>query len=248
MFDWAKRKSPEVTRLAGLLAIYPAYTPPHIGQNGAAPVPGQPTLTLGQCHENLDALLRAMPERLALLGGLLAELGVDSAQAYANPEAFVTRLHATLLKELPPLYRPDLAKSIAREVSTRAGRDIVLSLMADLALLEADILMHAKPGCFIGLDLDPGDREMLSWRRPCLLGLVDRFFPDGGGDVFHLEDEWFGIYSSMDHPGRLAAPDRVMPETWGLVIGGSILERLDRNIVDPRLDEKLQTGWLGKAR
>ena len=118
--------------------------------------------------------------------------------------------------------------------------------MADLAMLEADILMRVKPGCFIGLNLDPVDRNMLSWRRPCLLGFVDRLFPTGA-DIFDLEQEWLGVFGMMDYPGRLAAPDRVSPETWGMVIGGTILQRLDRNIVDPKLSEKLASSWLGDA-
>lgn len=32
-----------------------------------------------------------------------------------------------------------------------------------------------------------------------------------------------------------------------MVIDGTILQRLDRDVVDPKLDEKWQTGWLGDA-
>lgn len=246
MFDWLRPRPAAPTRLERLLAAYPACTPPHIGQNGAAPIAGQPILTLAQCRENLDAYRRAIPERLALLGGVLGELDLDIAHAYSQPDQFVARLHPTLLTELRSSYRSDLASRAAREVSTRSGPDIVLSFMADLAMLESDILVRAKPGCFVGLNLDPRDRTMLMWRRPCILGLVDRLFPETD-DIHCPEHDWFGIYANMDHPGRLAAPDRVMPETWGMVIGGTILQRLDRNAVDPELAERLRTTWLGKA-
>lgn len=247
MFDRFKRKPAARSRLAGLLADYPALTPRHIGSNGAAPLPGQPVLTLEQCRENLDQRCAATPNRLALLGEVLGRLGIDVAAAHDRPDAFVGRAHATLLEELPPLYRPELASHAARECSSRAGPDIALSFMADLALLEEDVLARAKPGCFVGLNLKPGDREMLSWRRPCLLGLVDGLFPHIA-NIHPVEQDWFGVYGNMDHPARLAAPDRVMPETWGLVIGGTILQRLDRDVVDPKLDEKLRTTWLGEAR
>lgn len=245
MFDWLKPK-PAPSRLAGLLADYPPLTPPHLGAT-AAPVAGQPMLTLEQCRENLRALRNAMPRRLALLGSALDRLGVSVDDAYRDADVFVTRLHRVLRSELPPLYRPELRTHAAREVSTRDGPHIVLSFMADLALLEADVLMRAKPGCFLGLNVNPRDRKMLSWRRPCLLGLVDRHFPEIES-VFHVEADWFGFYNNMDDPSRLAAPEHVMPETWSIVIGGTILQRLDRDIVDPDLDEKLRTTWLGEAR
>jgi hypothetical protein len=77
--------------------------------------------------------------------------------------------------------------------------------------------------------------------------LVDRHFPDVES-VFHVEADWFGFYNNMDDPSRLAAPEHIMPETWSIVIGGTILQRLDRDIVDPDLDGKLRTTWLGEAR
>lgn len=162
--------------------------------------------------------------------------------------AFVTRLHPTLLSELPSLYRVDLASHDAWEMSDRSGSDIVLSFLADLAMLSADVLMRAKRGCFLGLNLDRADRNMYSYRRPCLLGLRDRFFPQFEKTYF-LEEVWFGYYANMDDPTRLAAPDRVVPEAYGLVIGGTILTKLDRGIVVPgATDEAWAEGLRSFAR
>jgi hypothetical protein len=244
MFGWLKRdRSP--SRLAALLADYPSFAPPNLGRTTESTGSG-PLLTLEQCRENLDAYRRAMPGRLGLLRGLLAQLGIDMDVAYSDTVTFVRLLHPTMLAELPSIYRPELRGDDALERSDRAGPANALTLMADLAMLDLDILTRVKPGCFVGLNLDPGDRDMFSYRRPCLLGLMDKLFP-GPPDIFYLEEEWTNFYLNMDDPRRLALPDRVIPEAYGAVIGGPMLIRLDRYIADPKLDERMRTTWLGKA-
>lgn len=243
MFGWLKRDRRSL-RLASLLADYPSYAPPHLGRTTKSAGSG-PLLTLEQCRENLDAYLVSMPERLRLLGGLLAELGVDVTLVYSDPLAFVQLLHPTMLVELPGVYRREWRAHLDWEMSDRADSAIGLSLMGDLAMLEAHVLMRAKPGCFIGLNLSPGDRNMYSYRRPCLLGLMDHLFP-GPPDIFYLEEEWFGIYKNMDDPSRFSQP-AFIPGASSYVIGGGLLMRLDRYIADPWLDQRMRTSWLGKA-
>ena len=63
-----------------------------------------------------------MSERLGLLAGVLGAIGVDMAQAYTRPEAFVAGLHATMLRALPALYRTDLAKTEDRNAPTAPAR------------------------------------------------------------------------------------------------------------------------------
>lgn len=244
MLNWFRKKGSSA-RLPGLLASYPPFAPPHTGRTGKFNESG-PLLTLDQCRENLDAYRAAMPERLELLRTRLGELGVDTTLAYSEPVAFVWQLHPTMRVELPSVYRPELRAHAVQEVSSRAGTDIALSFMADLAMLEADVLMRAKPGCFIGLNLDPGDRDMYSYRRPCLLGLMDSLFP-GPPHIYYLEEEWTNVYTRAEDSHEFALPDRIIPEAYGDVIGGPMLQRLDRDIVDPKLDERLRTTWLGRA-
>lgn len=244
MFGWLKREKTPPARLPRLLADYPPFAPQHTGRTGKFNKPG-PLLTMEQCRENLDAYRAAMPERLRLLGGLLAELGVDMTLAYSDTLAFVRSLHPAMLVELPSVYQPEWRAHSSWEMSDRAGSAIGLTLMGDLAMLEADVLMRARPGCFIGLNLDPGDRNMYSYRRPCLLGLMDRLFP-GPPSIFYLEEEWFGIYRNMDDPSRFA-PSAFDPEVHMGVIGGGMLMRLDRYIADPWLANRMRTSWLGEA-
>lgn len=182
-----------------------------------------------------------MPTRLVLLHRALAALGIDSTTAYEDPVGFVTRLHPTLLAESPPLYRPEIASHAAWEISDRSGPDIVLSFIGDLAMLTADVLMRAKPGCSLGLNLSRAERNMFKYRRPCLLGLGDRRFP-GSRQVYYLEEDWFGYYANMDRPSRLAAPDRVVPAAYGMAIGGTLLTKLERDVVVPGVTEESGPG------
>ena len=244
VLNWFSKKGPSA-RLPGLLESYPPFASPHTGWTGKFNKSG-PLLTLKRRRENLDAYWAAMPGRLEVLGALLGELGVDMALAYSDPVAFVRQLHPTMRVELPSVHRPESRSGDVQEMSSRAGPDIALSLMADLAMLESDVLMRAEPDCFIGLNLDPGDRNMYSYRRPCLLGLMDSLFP-GPPDIFYLEEEWFNVLSRAEDSERFASPDRVIPAAYGDVIGGPMLQRLDRHIADPWLANRMRTSWLGEA-
>ena len=177
---------------------------------------------------------------------LLAKLQINTDDAYENPLAYVTALHRTLIAELPPLYRPKFRDYKVRELSNRAGPDIVLSFMSDLAMLDIDVALKSIPGCFVGLNLDPTDSDMTFWRRPCLLGLTDRLFPKIP-EIFCVEESYFGDYSNMDRPSRLTHPDAIVPATYSDTIGGWMLIRLDRYIVHPNLEELKRTTWLGEA-
>jgi hypothetical protein len=245
MFGLGRRRSGD-GRLGRLLADYPSWAPPHLGHVIRTPGSAAPLLTLAQVRENFEAYRAAVPARIAALRPVLAALDCPVDTAYADAAGFVRRLHPMLLAELPTLYRADLATRPAWETSDRAGEAIVLSFLADLAMLTGDVLIAAKPGAFWGLDLDPRDRTKFAAKRPCLLGLVDRLYPDAAPDVFPLEAEWFGYYANMDDPARLAPPGPP-PGQWSDVIGGILPERLERYMTHPDLATFRRDGWMADA-
>lgn len=245
MFGWSRKSAP-AGRLERLLAGYSPCPPVHIGVNIRISGEKAPTLGAEQLRENFEAYRNAVPDRLTKLRPLLAALGVDMDTAYTDPVAFVHRLHPMLLAELPSLYHPELGKHVDWELSDRSGNAIVLTFLADLAMLEADLLIRAKPGAFLGQNLDPGDRNMFSYRRPCLLGLGDSLYPDAPPSIYYIEEEWFGAYSNMDRPERLASAE-FTPAQYPRVMGGSILMRLERDIPHPKLNELKRDTWLGQA-
>jgi hypothetical protein len=244
MFGFGRKKAEG--RLTALLADYPAWAPPHLGHVLKLPDSPGPVLSPEQARANLEAYRDAVPARIAALRPVLAALGCDVDQAYADAAAFVRCLHPVLLAELPPLYRADLAKRDAWELSPRSGDVIVLSFMADLAMLTGDVLIRANPGIFWGMDLDPRDRTKFARCRPSLIGLGDRLFPNLPPQVFFLEEEWFGYYANMDDPARLALPEPPAGQWFG-VIGGILPERLERYHTHPDLERLRGEGWLVKA-
>ena len=252
MWSWLNRPvAQKGGRLTGLLADYPPYTPRHRALNIAAPGIAGPVLTLEQAHENCVQYREAIPERLDLLRPVLAGIGVNMDQAFGEPVTYVSSLHRALLDELPSLYRPQVAAQASRELSDRAGRDIVLSFMGDLAMLECAVLMRAKPGCFVGLNLEPGDHDMARYRRPCLLGLRDALYV-APPKPLHPEADYFGYYAQMDRPTRLAHRDIELavgagPAVLTRAIGGTLLVRLERFETHPDLQQLKVSTWLGQA-
>ena len=242
MFGLGKKRP--ASRLKALLADYPAWAPPHLGHVLKLPDVTGPVLTPEQARENFVAYREAVPARLAALKPLLGDLGIELKQAYADPIGFVRLLHSTLLLELPPLYRPDLDQRGAWELSDRSGEAIVLTMMADLAMLTGDVLIRLEPGVFWGQNLQRGDRLMFQYRRPCLIGLADRLFPNLPPAVFFLEGEWFGYYKNMDDPNRLAMPDGTGA---GSVIGGILPERLERYHAHPDIARLRAETWMKDA-
>jgi hypothetical protein len=237
------------TRLSGRLASYPAWHVPHLGTNGAYPDVPAPKLGEAEFRANLQAYVAAMPERIAVLKALLDEFGLDLGQAYNGSarEGFMRRLHIWLLGELPATYRPELREFPIWEPSDRSGPQIVYCLMGDIAMLFADVLLKAKPGCFVGMNLDPEDRDMTSWGRPCLLGLSDGLFP-GTHAIYDFEDEMFGVYRRMKDPETgFAKPEAVAREVSGRMIGYPLLEACERFVVQADLPERRANGWMAKA-
>lgn len=226
-------------KLATLLRDYPPATPPHLGTNGALPNSIAPKLTLAQFHENLAWQIESAPGRLATLQTLFGMFDVSVTEAYVEETraGFIAALDRFLVEQMPATYTVELADRADWEASDRAGPHIVHSLIADLAWLEGDILIRARPGSFWGLNVNPGDRQMIMYRRPCVLGLSDGLFP-GTHNIYHLEAEWFSIYRRMNeiYPGR-----------FGYGIGSVLLRRIARDVVEDDLPQRRATGWLAKS-
>ena len=245
MFGFGSKPAP-ASRLKRLLADYPACTPPHLGHVLRLPDNVGPVLTPDQARENLLAYREAVPARIAALRPALAELGSDLDRAYSDAASFVRDLHRTLLVELAGLYKPELADRDAWELSPRSGDAIVLSFVADLAMLTGDVLICAYPGVFWGRDLDPRDRTKFARCRPSLIGLGDRLYPNLPPAVFFLEEEWFGYYANMDRPGILAGPDATLGG-FSPVIGGILPERLERYHAHPDIARLRAETWMKDA-
>lgn len=237
------------TRLADRLATYPAWHVPHLGTNGAWPDGPPPLLGEPEFRANLHTYLAAMPERIATLGTLVAEFGLDLSQAYGpqTRDTFIRSLHLLLLAELPATYREDLADFRRWEASSRDGPEIVYSLLGDLAMLFADVVLKANPGAFLGMNLDPDDREMVSYGRPCVLGLSDRLFP-GTPHLYDYEDEMAGVYRRMKTPEiSFVDADYVAVSESGHLIGYTVLEACSRYGVEANLAERRASGWMARA-
>ncbi|MGL5837265.1 MAG: hypothetical protein ACRCY3_02045 [Sphingorhabdus sp.] len=128
--------------LADRLVAYPAHVPPH---------PGNPLqLNDAQCDQNLADLLRQRDHRLECLAAFLRTHNIEILSILDGGQAAVRSfadIHAWLLNWLPK--RPFDIVSGDQEpnppydrfmASDRAGSDIFLSLLSDLALLEGEAI------------------------------------------------------------------------------------------------------------
>lgn len=245
------RSPGRLARLAGRLANYPAWHMPHLGTNGAYPDVPAPRLTEAEHRANLHAYIAAMPERVAVLRALLGEFGLEADRAYdeAGRADFIRQLHLWLLQELPATFRADLAQFPVWEPSDRSGPQIVFSLLGDIAMLFADVLLKAWPGCFLGMNLDPRDRDATSYGRPCVLGLSDKLFPGTGHLMtYDFEEQMFDVYRRMDRPQiAFTSPDHLANGPASRMMGFALLEACERYRVEPDLPERRAKGWMAKA-
>lgn len=237
------------TRLADRLSTYPSWHVPRLGTNGAWPDGPPPLLGEAEFRANLHAYRDAMPQRIATLGGLLTDFGLDLLQAYdaQTRDQFIRSLHLLLLAELPATYRKELDDFRRWEASRRDGPEIVYSLLGDLAMLFADVVIKANPGAFLGMNLDPVDRDMVSYGRPCVLGLSDRLFP-GTHHLYDYEDEMAGVYRRMKTPEiSFVDAEHVAVSESVRLIGITVLEACSRFGVEPDLAERRARGWMARA-
>ncbi len=192
MADWLRRvaRGRPPGRLAALLATYPPYAIPHPG-------PGW-DLSLGHADTNLAYLVAHREERLAAVEALLSECRVDMAGAYGtgDPRPFLDRLWEWIKAEWPAIQDPELARQDRWLNSRRAGKEIVYSLITDVAILLGEVVISRRPDFGWALDLDPrnaGDEDgMVSQRRPCVIRPANDVMPI---ILYDPEDQVQGAYA-----------------------------------------------------
>ncbi len=218
MLSWfagLKRTGAGSNSLARRLADYPPYRAPNAGPPRR--------WTPAQARENLDDLLAHRDERLALLGGLLREAGIDPAPALAggDPLPLIDQLHGWAESGWRTL-RPADPQSRTRWLAlSREGVDIAFSLALDVALLLGELIRRHDPRWTWALDEDPGNRRdgMLSAMRPVLLlPSAVPGMPDSQLDLEHI------VVS------RYLEPDDVAHELnpWRRIVSHALDGRYDR--------------------
>jgi hypothetical protein len=144
LLDRLWRRTPE-PRLAQLLRTYPPYAAPFRGPARA--------WTLEQANANLRYLLDRRAERLAALGRLLGAFDI-ALPAAPEVDPLLDQLHGWMKAEWPLIHDPRLARDETWQASTRAGPEIVHSLVMDVAILLGELVTARRPEYSWSLDLD----------------------------------------------------------------------------------------------
>jgi hypothetical protein len=147
--------------LPARLRRYPPYRAPHRGP---------PSLwTLDQARENFDRFGAARDERMGHVASLLREYGVDLSGALAGGDYLpaLEALHAWVNDRWPALHDPAIATPAAWLASSREGREIVYSLVLDIAIVLGELVVRRRPAYAWRLHLDEidGRDDMPSYRR-----------------------------------------------------------------------------------
>jgi hypothetical protein len=208
MLDWLSRRfarpinGPSGT-LIKRLADYPPYHAPHVGWGAE--------LSVAAARENLNHFNAALPQRLQIVGELLrAEAGIDLDAALQAPREqglpLTDTLHEWVGRCWPALLQPRFESLDAWLSSRRAGDDIVLSLVFDVAIVLGELIRRANADWRWDIDLNRTNLQdqMSSARRVVLLAdpvgdMPDPFVNDVESVVVaryrHPQD------SSYRHPG-----------------------------------------------
>jgi hypothetical protein len=199
--QWFSKKDARERYLVRRLKSYPAYRAPYAG------VPW--SLTIQQAEANLLYLLENRQQRLRILGDVLSEGDVNLASdlSTADPSDLLAQLHTWTKRYWPSLFDRRLASIDTWLASSREGREIVYSLLIDVAILLGDLVTTKNPHYMWSLDLDPenendplkGKDGMLSYKRPVVQ------IPKGGAFpapiILDFEDIVVALYRRGDSPG-----------------------------------------------
>lgn len=177
-----------------LLEGYPPY---------AIPFSGRPRdLTLDQAQANLNYLVANKSKRFIVLGELLSRFNIDVEEGLKASDSVpvLDSLHEWTRLEFPKLYRPELAIRDVWLVSSREGREIVFSLLMDLALFLAEIVILRRKAYTWSLDLDPANDAdgMITFKRPVVQ--IPKGGPFPAPIMFDFESIVFGHYHDVPSP------------------------------------------------
>ena len=200
---WFSKKDTKDTReryLVRRLKSYPAYRAPYAG------VPW--SLTIQQAEANLSYLLDNRQERLRILGNVLSEGGVNLASdlSTADPSDLLAQLHTWTKRYWPSIFDRRLASIDTWLASSREGREIVYSLLIDVAILLGDLVVTRKPQYMWSLDLNPenenaplrGKDGMVSYKRPVVQ--IPKRGPFPAPIILDFEDIVVGLYRRVESP------------------------------------------------
>ncbi len=163
-------------------------------------------LTLAQADANLAYLIAHKAERLHVVSGLLATFGIDLAAGLASqdPKPFLDDLWKWVAAEWPAIVRPELLTLDAWLTSRRDGLQIAFSLVIDIAIVLAEVVLVRRPDYRWAIDVDPGNRAdtrdetMVSWHRPVVMRVADGTMPT---ILFDFEDVARGAYVDCGSTG-----------------------------------------------
>lgn len=181
---------------AAALACWLPSLPP------AAPGPPGRALTLPQAEANLAYLLENRIARLAVAAELLSEFAIDLRDGLdaPDPKPWLQRLGDWTAVEWPSVRVENLTSLETWLNSRREGREIVFSLIMDIAIVLAEMVLRRRDDYRWALDVDPknGADGMLSWRRPVVLRPADDVAPT---IQFDFEDVAYTAYVQCGGPG-----------------------------------------------
>ena len=115
------------------------------------------TLSHEAAQRNLEAVMQAMPDRLAALESLCYAFSIDWPDQLSLNESreLIKAIHSWAGETWPHVYKdlPDDAEAqwFAGE---RAGEYKILSVISDITLLLGTIIIHERPGIRWGIDDD----------------------------------------------------------------------------------------------
>jgi hypothetical protein len=193
-----------------LLADYPAYLPPNAGP--------PERWTLAQARENLAFLLAQKQERLQILSRLLKTRGIDIEPALGGGDIkpLLADLQRWAIQDWQAMrgpMRPPLATWLG---SSRAGSDIVYSMLTDVGILLGELVMQRRSTIHWGLDgSEEGAAEKrVTYRRPVLMARSARTGRDRL--VLDVEAMAYQRFAQIDSP-----TERVI-DPWVTLIDGAI--------------------------